>query len=75
MEEFDQELLLDQYHLSTDAEIIQNITESKYCPISFNKFTAECHLLNTDQQQSLSFLRSLHTCLMEHKEIRKHIYC
>jgi hypothetical protein len=40
MEEFEQELLFDQYHLSIDAEKIQNITESKYCPISFNEVTA-----------------------------------
>jgi hypothetical protein len=36
-EEFEQELLFIQDPLTTDAEMIQNIVESKYCPADLNK--------------------------------------
>ena len=52
-EEFEQELLFAQDPLTTDAERIQNIVESKYCPADLNKIATECHLLNADQQETL----------------------
>ena len=58
-EEFEQDLLFAQYPLTTDAERIQNIVESKYCPANVFKIATECHLLNTDQQETL------------HKQLRK----
>jgi hypothetical protein len=45
-EEFEEELLFAQDPLTTDAERIQNIVESKYCPADLNKIASECHLLN-----------------------------
>jgi hypothetical protein len=39
--------------LTTDAERIENILESKYCPTNLNKIATECHLLNADQQEAL----------------------
>jgi hypothetical protein len=52
-EEFEQELLFAQDPLATDAERVQNIVESKYCPADLNKIAAECHLLNADLQGTL----------------------
>jgi hypothetical protein len=52
-EEFEQELLFAQDPLTTDAERIQNIVESKYCPADLNKIATECHLLDADQQETL----------------------
>ena len=57
-EEFEQELLFAQDPLTTDAERIQNIVESKYCPADLNKIATECHLLNADQQETLHKLLS-----------------
>jgi hypothetical protein len=51
-EEFEQELLFAQDPLTTDAERIQNIVESKCCPADLNKIATECHLLNADQQET-----------------------
>jgi hypothetical protein len=53
IEEFEQELLFAQDPLTTDAERIQNIVESTYCPADLNKIATECHLLNADQQETL----------------------
>jgi hypothetical protein len=52
-EEFEQELLFAQDPLTTDAERIQKIVESKYCPADLNKIATECQLLNADQQETL----------------------
>ena len=52
-EEFEQELLFAQDPLTTDAERIQNIVESKYCPADLNKIAVECHMLSTSQQERL----------------------
>jgi hypothetical protein len=48
-EEFEQELMFAQDPLTTDAERLQNIVESIYCPADLNKIATECHLLNADQ--------------------------
>jgi hypothetical protein len=45
--------LFAQDPLTTDAERIQNIVESKYCPADLNKIATECHLLDDDQQETL----------------------
>ena len=52
-EEFEQELLFTQDPLTTDAERIQNIVESKYCPADLNKIVAGCSLLSTNQQEKM----------------------
>jgi len=52
-EEFEQELLFSQDPATTDAERIQNIVESKYCPADLDKTVSECKLLNTDEKQKL----------------------
>jgi hypothetical protein len=52
-EEFDQQLLFAQDPLTTNAERIQNKMESKYCPVNLNKIATECHMLNSDQQETL----------------------
>ena len=52
-EEFEQDFLFAQDPITTDAERIQNLVKSKYCPADLNKIATECHLLNTDQQEAL----------------------
>ena len=52
-EEFEQELLFSQDPATTDAERIQNIVESKYCPADLDKTVSQCKLLNTDEKQKL----------------------
>jgi hypothetical protein len=55
-QEFEQELLLTQDPLSTDAERIQNIVESKHCAADLNKIATGCNLLSLIQQESLHTL-------------------
>jgi hypothetical protein len=52
-EEFEQEFLFTQDPLTTDAERIQNIVESKYCPAYLNKIVSEYNLLSINQQERL----------------------
>jgi hypothetical protein len=52
-EEFEQELLFTQDPLTTDAETIQNIVESTYCPADLSKIVAGCNLLSISQQNKL----------------------
>jgi hypothetical protein len=52
-EEFEQELLFTQEPLTTDAERIQNIVKSKFCPADLNKIVAGCNILSTSQQEKL----------------------
>jgi len=51
-EEFEQELLFTQDPLTTDAERIQNIVESKYCPADLKKIVGGCNLLSRSQQET-----------------------
>jgi hypothetical protein len=55
-EEFEQEALFAQDPLTTDAERIQNIVERKYCPADVSKTATECHLENTNQEETLNKL-------------------
>ena len=55
-EEFEQELLFAQDPATTDAERIQNIVESKYCPADLQKTVSECNLLNTNEKDRLQKL-------------------
>ena len=64
-EEFEQELLFAQDPLTTDAERIQNIVESKYCPADLNKIAVECHMVITSQQTSLHKLLKKFTHLFD----------
>jgi hypothetical protein len=52
-EQFEQESLFTRDPLTTDAERIQNIVESKYCPADLNKIVAGFSLLSTNQQEKL----------------------
>jgi hypothetical protein len=52
-EEFEQESLFTQDPLTTDAESIQNIVESKYFPAYLIKIVAGCNLLSVNQQEKL----------------------
>jgi hypothetical protein len=52
-EEFEQELFFAQDPITTNAERIQNIVKSKYCPADLNKIATECNLLNADLQKTL----------------------
>ena len=52
-EEFEQELLFAHDPVTTDAERIQNIVESKYCPADLQKIASECNLLNPKEQEQL----------------------
>ena len=52
-EEFEQEVLFAQGPATTDAERIQNIVESKYCPADLQKTVSECNLLNTNEKDRL----------------------
>ena len=57
-EDLEQELLFAHDPDTTDAERIQNIIESKYCPADLNKIVEECkHLTPEEQRQLLSLLQ------------------
>ena len=53
LEQFEQELLFAHDPVTTDAERIQNIVESKYCPADLRTLTSECKLLNKSEQEKL----------------------
>ena len=53
IDEFEQELLFTHDPDTTDAERIQNIVESKYCPADLRKISSECTLLENEQQEML----------------------
>jgi hypothetical protein len=50
---FEQELLFAHDPVTTDAERIQNIVESKYCPADLISIARECKLLNENEQNQL----------------------
>jgi hypothetical protein len=53
-----QELLYAHDPITTDAERIQSIIESKYCPADLTKIVEECtHLDKTEQRQLLKLLQ------------------
>ena len=53
MDKFEQELLFAHDPETTDAERIQNIVESKYCPADLRKVVEECNLLDSEEQEKL----------------------
>ena len=50
---FEQELLFAHDPVTTDAERIQNIVESKYCPADLTNIAKECKLLSEKEQYKL----------------------
>jgi transposase InsO family protein len=50
---FEQELLFAHDPDTTDAERIQNIVESKYCPADLKGIVKECKLLTSEEQHQL----------------------
>jgi hypothetical protein len=73
-EYFEQELLFTQDPLTTDAESIPNILESKYCPVDLNKIIAGAtYSAQVNKKAYTHCSRSLHTCLMEHWETGRQI--
>ena len=53
IDHFEQALLFTHDPVTTDAERIQNIVESKYCPADLMSIANECSLLNAKEQQQL----------------------
>jgi glutamyl/glutaminyl-tRNA synthetase len=54
----EQEILFAHDPATTDAERIQDIIESKYCPADLNKIVEECtHLERAEQRQLLKLLQ------------------
>src|SRR5687768_14910744 len=51
---------------TTEAERIQAILDTKYCPADLAKITKECDKPNKEEQQKLlTLLQNLNICLME----------
>jgi hypothetical protein len=58
LDTMEKELLYAHDPNTTDAERIQSIIESKYCPADLTKILEECtHLDNTEQKQLLKLLQ------------------
>jgi hypothetical protein len=58
LDTMEQELLYAHDPNTTDAERIQSIIKSKYCPADLTKIVEECtHLDNTEQRQLLKLLQ------------------
>ena len=53
IDHFEQELLFAHDPVTTDAERIQNIVESKYCPADLKGIVKECKLLTSEEQHQL----------------------
>jgi hypothetical protein len=65
LDNMEQELLYALDPNTTNAERIQSIIESKYCPADLNKIVKECnHLDKKDQNSYSSCYRNLKTHLM-----------
>jgi hypothetical protein len=56
VENLEQEILYSQDPETTDAERIQNIIESKYCPADLQKVVEECTHLSAEEQRQLLVL-------------------
>ena len=63
MDQFEQELLYAHDPDTTDAERIQNIVESKYCPADLKGIAEECNLLNKNEKEKLFNAHKKH-CLI-----------
>ena len=55
---FEEELLFAHDPITTDAERIQNIVETKYCPADLLSIATECTLLSKEEQEQLYKLLS-----------------
>jgi hypothetical protein len=53
LDNMEQELLYAHEPNTTDAERIQSVIESKYCPADLNKMVEECTHLEKDKQRKL----------------------
>jgi hypothetical protein len=58
IDNFEQEILFAHDPETTDAERIQNIVESKYCPADLRLIATECEILELEQQEMLFNLLS-----------------
>ena len=56
VDSFEQELMFAHDPVTTDAERIQNIVESKYCPADLRIIAEECTLLTAKEKEKLFFL-------------------
>ena len=56
VDSFEQELMFAHDPTTTDAERIQNIVESKYCPADLRTIAEECNLLTSEEKEKLFHL-------------------
>ena len=57
VDSFEQELMFAHDPTTTDAERIQNIVESKYCPADLKTIAEECKLLSSKEKEKLFHLK------------------
>ena len=62
---FEKEILYSQDPDTTDAERIQNIVESKYCPADLRKVVNECTILDDNQKEILFQLLTKYESLFD----------